>query len=75
MRKIFTVEKAPAPDTVICNTSILLMCQQMLSFNNSTDEEAYFIKLEALWILFNLSYCDDKNTPLLLTSNLDLAHL
>lgn len=74
MRKIFTVEKAPATEQVVCNTSILLMCKQMLSFS-APEEEVYYLKLEALWILQNLSCCFDKDIPLLLTSNLDVAYL
>ena len=37
---------------VITQTNILEMCQQMLVFN-SPENEVYFLKLEALWLVTN----------------------
>lgn len=35
----------------------------------SPDEEFYFLKLEALWVLINLSMCDTDDLKLILMSN------
>ena len=42
----------------------------MLTFS-STEEEAYYLKLEALWILTNLAYVDSEDTMRILASDLD----
>ena len=51
-------------------SSILRVCQEMLSFNSS-EEEVYYLKLEALWLLINLAYTQQMGSLLLLASNLD----
>ena len=34
-------------------------------------EEVYYLKLEALWILTNLSYCEEEGVMRMLTSSFD----
>jgi hypothetical protein len=46
----------------------------MLTFS-STEDEAYYLKLEALWILTNLAYVGDEDTMRILASDLDPAEL
>ena len=40
---------------------------RILDFN-SAEEEFYFLKLEAIWILINLSMCDTEEAKLILLS-------
>ena len=51
-------------------TEILQIIYKVLIFQ-SKDEEAYFMKIEALWILTNLAYADKENTMRLLVSSLE----
>lgn len=41
---------------------------------NSQDEEFYFLKLEALWLLISLSMVDGEESKLLLLSDYATAH-
>ena len=76
IRKLFTTDMTfPDCGEVMRNTQILLTCQQLLNFN-SNEEEAYFMKLEALWILTNLACTDDDDEAMLiLASDLDPTSL
>ena len=62
----------PDPDVsaVIRGTGILQTIHQMLSFQ-CMDEEVYYLKLEALWILTNLAVTDEESAMCLLASDLD----
>lgn len=71
---MFTTEPLPDSEIVTRKSSILLMCQQLLAFN-STEEEVYFLKIEALWLLTNLAYCEEDTTMLILSGDLDPAYL
>jgi len=46
----------------------------MLTFA-SAEEEAYYLKLEALWILTNLAIADLEDTMRILASDLDQTAL
>ena len=56
------------------NTPLLQTLLQILSFN-SADEHCYFMKLEALWTLQDLSYFDTVTTMRLLSSSLNPGDL
>ena len=60
----------PDVSAVIRGTGILQTIQQMLSFH-SMEEEVYYLKLEALWILTNLAVTDTVSSMCLLASDLD----
>ena len=55
---------------MICNTPLLQTLHSILSFS-SPDEQCYFMRLEALWTLNNLSVFDSDNTMRLLLSTID----
>ena len=42
------------------STSILEILTVILGFNESPEEQSYYMKLEALWILQNLAYVGDN---------------
>ena len=41
---------------------------RILAFESENEEMIYFLKLEALWILINLSMCDTEEAKLILSS-------
>lgn len=55
---------------MVCNTPLLQTLHSILAFS-SPDEQCYFMRLEALWMLANLSVCDTESTMRLLLSTLD----
>ena len=48
---------------------------RILDLDSSVEEEYYFLKLEALWILINLSMCDTDEAKLILLSEFSLDEL
>ena len=50
------------------NTSILAVVDSILGYQ-SAEEETYFLKLEALWILINLAYVNEREMAIILASS------
>ena len=75
IRKQFTVSDDQMPEVaeVIENTTLLNCLHQILSFQSS-EEEVYFLKLEALWIVTNLGFTDRVSTMRIFASSLADAH-
>ena len=69
MRKLFSSGENIEVNQVVLQTEILTVIQRLLSFQ-SIDEEAYYMKIEALWILTNLAYTDKESTMRLFISSL-----
>ena len=69
IRQLFTRnELVPAAET-LRKTRILLILTHILNFQ-SADPEFYFMKLESLWILINMSMCDTEEIRLIFTSEI-----
>ena len=45
---------------LILNTELLEILNRVLAWDNADDEEKYFVKMEALWILISFS-CGSNN--------------
>ena len=69
VRKLFSSGENIEVNQVVLQTEILTVIQRLLSFQ-SIDEEAYYMKIEALWILTNLAYTDKESTMRLFISSL-----
>ena len=55
------------PDAqVVSQTHFLSILSQILAFEQSSQEELYFLKLEALWTLINMSMCGADELMLIL---------
>ena len=65
-------EDIPGPvEEVLYKTHLVGLVNHILSFS-SGEEEVYFMKLEALWLLIDLSMCDSDATKLICLSDLTL---
>ena len=73
MRKILQVNEDPSIGLVIQRTPLVQIVVNILGSSNFQSEslEEKCLKLEALWILINLTYTDEFNTMLILCSELD----
>lgn len=49
----------PKVSDILASTNILDFLDQVMSFNDSMDPLVKFLKLEATWLLTNLSYGND----------------
>ena len=68
IRSLFTKDEAiPRVTEILEKTQIMSILSHIINFD-SVEEEFYFLKLEALWILINLSMCDTDATRLILLS-------
>ena len=66
--------------TALTETNILSILSCILDLGSTTfsanfSEEFYFLKLEALWILINLSMCDTDDIQRMLLSNVQSGGL
>ena len=65
-------DDTPGPvEEVLYKTHLVGLVNHILSFS-SGEEEVYFMKLEALWLLIDLSMCDSDATKLICLSDLTL---
>ena len=69
VRRLYSSGENVEINQVVQQTEILTVIQRLLSFQ-SIDEEAYYMKIEALWILTNLAYTDKESTMRLFISSL-----
>ena len=74
MRRTFSVNDCPDVDVIVEETPICQVIYQILS-TTAEDEELYYLKLEAIWLLTNLCLVEDDKMPLILASTLDSATL
>lgn len=74
LRDVFSQEERVPAAEALAQTSIMEILARILGFQSSeVGEELYFMKLESLWILINLSMCDSEETQLILQSNFSQA--
>ena len=67
IRKLFTINGVEQVSDVIQRSQILPLVNSILQ-NPSREEEAYYMKLEALWIIANLAYIELEPTMCILAS-------
>ena len=74
IRQVFTqsAETVGPVEEALQKTHLIGMVNHILSFA-SVEEEIYFMKLEALWLLIDLSMCDTDATKLVCLSDLTIA--
>ena len=68
IRKLFAVNGVEQVSDVIQRSQILLLINGILQ-DPTTEEESYYLKLEALWILANLAYIELEETMCILASS------
>lgn len=61
-------------EEIMSDSSLLKMLESILLFA-SPDENVYYLKLEALWTLTNLSYFDEVNTMRIINSSVEPADI
>ena len=61
MRKLLSSSETPPTEEVLLKTRIMFIVDNILEID-SGDELVYYMKLEALWILVNLSTVQNHTT-------------
>ena len=57
-------------DQILTKTKIMPLISSILTFQRGLDEEFYFMRLEAIWILINLAMCDTEDIKLMFVSEI-----